>query len=295
MSIEKFNPRISGEAIPYTQVNNNVVQNMTNCEAFHVWAYLLSLPADWRVVKEHLKNHFGFGNQKIKKIFAYLHLCNLIEYTRARTAEGKMHKVEIRVLNGSRFNNVTEKKLVHTTGSEIHPVDNPPGGVWPTTNKTNNTNKQKTKNKHSCASQDAPSLFDEFWKEYPRNENRKRAKQIWDKRNLDPMANQIIEDVKLRKAQHSPWQGGKMYVPHPSTYLSGDRWNDEIIRITEVPRVKQNELRSTVLDFNDPNHPTNISNREYDSKLKRNSDMQPKGLGAYADSLPVGRRNQANN
>jgi len=70
------------------------------------------------------------------------------------------------------------------------------------------------------------SRFDEFWAEYPRHENRKDAADVWKRRKLDAMADNIIADVKRRVAEHGQWLDG--YIPHASTYLRKSRWEDDV-------------------------------------------------------------------
>ncbi len=70
--------------------------------------------------------------------------------------------------------------------------------------------------------------FSDFWDAYPRKENKKKAHSIWMKKKLDALADKIIDDVKTRHAEHASWIEG--FVPHASTYLNGERWQDEIIR-----------------------------------------------------------------
>lgn len=149
MSIEKFNPVITGESVPYTMVCNKVIQNIDNMEAFTVWVYLLSLPKDWNIVKQHVKNHFKIGDQKLKKIFAYLAAHNLIETIRHRDESGRITKFELRILNGTNFTKKPNEINARTTGSEIHPVVHPPSGLQSTTNKTksNKGNKKKKETK----------------------------------------------------------------------------------------------------------------------------------------------------
>ncbi len=116
MSVEKYNPRMDYETIPYAQININVVQNITNMEAGFVWVYLQTKPKDWKIIKEHIKNHFGIGNAKIKTIFSYLAKCNLIEYVQETGEKGKFGQHDIRVLNGSRFISYPQ----NSTGGSIH-------------------------------------------------------------------------------------------------------------------------------------------------------------------------------
>jgi len=67
--------------------------------------------------------------------------------------------------------------------------------------------------------------FDEWWKAYPKKIERKKALAIWKRRKLDSIANQIIEDTKNRPVLCAKWKAG--FICNPTTYLNGDRWNDD--------------------------------------------------------------------
>jgi DNA-binding MarR family transcriptional regulator len=70
--------------------------------------------------------------------------------------------------------------------------------------------------------------FDDWWVVYPKKVEKKKAKAIWIRRKLDPLADVLIEDTSTRPSRCSSWQAG--YVPNPTTYLTGDRWEDEPIK-----------------------------------------------------------------
>lgn len=72
--------------------------------------------------------------------------------------------------------------------------------------------------------------FEEFWLAYPRDRRRdkKKALATWKRRNLDSMADLIIADVKNRVDNDDQWIRG--FSPQPTTYLNGDRWEDELGR-----------------------------------------------------------------
>lgn len=259
MSVEKFNnqwneynPNIEHEAIPYAQININVVQQITDMQAGFVWVYLQSKPANWRIIKEHIKNHFKIGNAKIKKIFAYLHQHNLIEYIQENGENGQFGKHDIRVLNGSKFKSYP---LHCTGGSENRPAVNRTTGSGLLHIKEN-TNKEKELKSivHPEAARDDD--FDEFWKQYPNKKNRKAALQKWrrlpaDTRKLilERLPRQIREDVQ--------WQN-KQYVPLATTYLNNERWEDEIMTATPQKLInnepKRTEIKSTVAEWA-PGHP----------------------------------------
>jgi len=67
--------------------------------------------------------------------------------------------------------------------------------------------------------------FDEWWITYPKKQEKKKAAAIWKRRKLDRIADTIIADTMARPQKCAKWQAG--YIPNPTTYLNGDRWEDE--------------------------------------------------------------------
>jgi hypothetical protein len=69
--------------------------------------------------------------------------------------------------------------------------------------------------------------FEEFWDAYPRKVSKAAARKAW------PKACKKLEAPRLVKAA-SYWAGlwqqsgtDAQFVPHPATWLNGERWNDE--------------------------------------------------------------------
>ena len=86
------------------------------------------------------------------------------------------------------------------------------------------------------------SCFDKFWKAYPRKVKKKESKRIWKRDKLDSVIDDILKDLSVRPTQDKQWIDG--YIPHPSTYLNGEFWEDEWIRFNEFVdnQVKSNSL-----------------------------------------------------
>ena len=134
MSIQKLDfEKITREKVPFTMILTKVIQKIDDHFAGFIWVYLSSLPPDWDVNKQHLMNHFGIAEQKLKKHMAYLCKHKLIEYIRIRREDGTLGPVTINVLCGNDFES--------STGMKIHPVEEPPGGKS-STYKENNINKE---------------------------------------------------------------------------------------------------------------------------------------------------------
>lgn len=236
MSVEKFNPSISGESIPYVQANTHVIQNIDNLEALAVWIYLLTLPKDWLVMKSHIKKHFGIGDDKIKRIFAYLKRCGLIEYVRERDEKGKLRKSEIKVLNGTRF--INPKK---PTGVKTTPLENHTCGKHPTTKNIKKQIKQKEKIIH------IPTwLSAEVWDEF-------KQYRIERKKPMTPLAEKklIKELTKLKEKGNDPVEVLNRSILN--NWTSVYELNKNVFPF-KPNKEKSNELRSTV-QFYGPGHP----------------------------------------
>lgn len=82
-------------------------------------------------------------------------------------------------------------------------------------------------------------FFERFWEEYPLKKAKKYAEGIWLRKISPEIAPMIIEDVQKRKRYDHAWlKDGGSFVPHASTYLNQERWNDEITQ----PKTKDPHL-----------------------------------------------------
>ncbi len=68
--------------------------------------------------------------------------------------------------------------------------------------------------------------FEEFWEAYPKKVGKKPCAVKWKARQLDRLADQIIENVRDRIKGDDQWLRG--YVPNPLTFINQDRWDDPI-------------------------------------------------------------------
>lgn len=75
-------------------------------------------------------------------------------------------------------------------------------------------------------SQDA--TFDAFWDIYPKHKDKQKARRAWAKIKPDAALLEIIlRAVKAQAASEDWTRDGGRYVPYPSTWLNGRRWEDE--------------------------------------------------------------------
>lgn len=71
--------------------------------------------------------------------------------------------------------------------------------------------------------------FEEFWKLYPRKTNKSFAKKVFEKLNVnDELFTKIVKAIDQQNK--TVWKDkDQQYIPHPSTWLNGERWEDEVI------------------------------------------------------------------
>ena len=69
-------------------------------------------------------------------------------------------------------------------------------------------------------------LFDTFWKEYPNKQNKAKAKIAWEKLQPDDQLLKTILSVIDTAKKSENWKDPQ-YIPHPTTWLNGKRWEDE--------------------------------------------------------------------
>jgi len=79
--------------------------------------------------------------------------------------------------------------------------------------------------------------FDEFWSLYPKKVEKKKAKAVFEKLNPDEeLFNTIISALKKQK-ESDQWQRG--FIPNPTTWLNGERWNDDIPKAPQASPTKK--------------------------------------------------------
>jgi hypothetical protein len=74
---------------------------------------------------------------------------------------------------------------------------------------------------------DGADLFAEFWAAYPRKVGRAAAEKAWPKaiKKLDP--ERLIKAAAYWAGLWEQCRTEKQFIPHPATWLNGQRWDDE--------------------------------------------------------------------
>ena len=67
--------------------------------------------------------------------------------------------------------------------------------------------------------------FDTFWAKYPLKEDKKKSKEKF-LRLPKALLETILSAIEENKTKNRKWIEG--FIPHPTTWLNGERWNDEL-------------------------------------------------------------------
>jgi DNA-binding transcriptional ArsR family regulator len=102
-----------------------------------------------------------------------------------------------------------------------------PGGGAAAAPRTSHSFEPVNEPKPLC--KDAQEDFAVFWKLYPRKANKAKAQAAWKKLNVTPELFTVIIGALARQASSLDWlKSGGQYIPHPTTWLNGKRWEDEV-------------------------------------------------------------------
>ena len=80
-------------------------------------------------------------------------------------------------------------------------------------------------------------MFERFWRAYPssRRKNKERARRAWRKLNPDlALCREMAAALERDKRSRDWLKDNGAYIPHPSSWLNGRRWEDEPDEETDI-------------------------------------------------------------
>lgn len=77
--------------------------------------------------------------------------------------------------------------------------------------------------------------FNRFWAAYPRKTAKQQALKVWEKLKPDEdLLSKILASLECQKKSVQWTKDGGQYIPYPTTWLNGRRWEDDPVCSTEV-------------------------------------------------------------
>ena len=96
---------------------------------------------------------------------------------------------------------------------------------------------------------DIDTLFDTFWKTYPRKVGKDKCLSWFKRRKV---TNEFVEDLLIaikQQEKSKQWQN-KQYIPHPYTWLNRGGWNDELDYVETPQETIKNRWENFMKDEN---------------------------------------------
>lgn len=202
------------EALPFTQIANAALRDKRMSLAVRgFFALLLSLPDD----KPHAISYFAkVGNISTETVYKYFRILEDLGYlTREQQHENGKFGTNIYV-----FHQIPEPK----------PYRNLPNTAEPNTENPDTKEITLGKNIPPIVPQgDAcDEMFNRFWALYPRKGKKQAARRAWDKLKPDrALCSQMSRALKAQMRSEDWQREGGRYIPYPSSWLNGRRWEDE--------------------------------------------------------------------
>lgn len=104
-------------------------------------------------------------------------------------------------------------------------------------------------------------LFPKFWKLYPRKVGKDKAEKAWSKIKITQDLFSLMLTALAKQMKTPEWtKDSGQFIPHPSTWLNGKRWEDEI-----------SEVSSNVHHLPNSRH-TGFDQRDYKAGLTARGD-----------------------
>lgn len=100
--------------------------------------------------------------------------------------------------------------------------------------------------------------FETFWKLYPKKVNKKKALGLWLKLKPDQsLINTIMQSLGKHCVSAGWAKDGGQFVPHASTWLNAERWNDEVASTGNKPAFMANHT-----GFDDKDYTAGMTEQE---------------------------------
>ena len=200
----------------FTIIRNGLLNYPFSAESLGVICYLLSKPDNWQISKKELGSRFKVGRDKINRIINELCEAGYMEKHQPRDESGKLLELVFVCLD--------ERKEPEAVDWKSAPLTEKPLTAEPL---TANPHQISTDKKQTTESNKGASEFGVFWAQYPRKVAKPSALKAFSKARKANSFEAIMAGVAKHAAAWDAAGTEKQFIPHPSTFLNQQRFNDE--------------------------------------------------------------------
>ena len=204
--------------------NYHLKDNNLSLKAKGLLSIMLSLPDNWDYSVNGLVAICKENETAIKNALDELKEYGYLVINKKLPNETQSGRLEYEYNIYEKPKQEVEKQEVEKQGVEnIGLVSGNIHNIYNSTNNKSITKNKELNNKENIIKE----KFDLFWNEYPKKVDKKGSyKAFKNVNNILEIADKIIQDVKNKK--YNDWaKCGIQYIPHPTTYLHQERWNDK--------------------------------------------------------------------
>lgn len=216
----------------FTIVPNAIINSDLPLDTKMVLIWLLSKPPTWQLNTKSIATQHNIGKNKVTRIAKDLQKSGHLIIEKLKTGKAVWHIFDqpgSPVVDPYPQNRdeALENEVDQPVTRVVDPYPQKPdlanGDALVRTDSLVRTEKDKP----MCVS------FEDFWKIYPKKTNKKAAELKWNRLKVTP---ELFDKIKTH-IQAAYKETELQYVPCPTTYLNGERWNDQII--TKSPQAKE--------------------------------------------------------
>lgn len=232
----------------FTCIDNYLFEDKTlSMKAKGLLAQILSLPEDWKYSVNGLASLFSDGRDAVNGAINELIEHGYIIRSKSINSLG--------MFEGYVYDIYEKPQTENGKVADIPFTDNPNTDNPFTENQEQlNTNILNT-NVLNTNSMDIPpiiprevaeldSMFEQFWKAYPKKVNKKNAlREFKKKKDIEVLMPTILADLEYKKRSKQWNEDNGQYIPYPERYIKNERWND----VNEVAE-KQTAIEDAVSD-----------------------------------------------
>lgn len=176
---------------------------------------------------KYIADRIGLRKDSIRNLMQKLELKNLIRRETTKTAKGTYRRIYLTwrtppAASDNATRSAGDSRPVASadaTGASV--------GRYPAA--PDNATKREIDKEKSEKEILLLSGFEKFWQTYPNKKAKKKALEKWMRMEPSPeLAEKIIAGVEAAKKTHQWKKDNGDFIPHPTTYLNQERWNDEL-------------------------------------------------------------------
>ena len=242
-------------SIGYTVLPNGILRDTgLSLKTKGLFAIILSLPEDWDYSVAGLATVAGCGRDAIRSALGEMETAGYLRRTRSHGEDGKFAGVIYDIRD------VAAPLSENPTMEEDAPLSGKPTSAEPTLEKPSSENptqlnkelqskdlinphsppegdkSQRKKRRSKSAPTWQPERFEGFWKAYPRDEDRAKAVEQWDKLPEDQALvkrygseEALLHDIAVGLKRHldcEDWREGRG-IPYAFRWLRDRRWTEK--------------------------------------------------------------------